>query len=266
MKKVKLSVILAFFVLSGAFSCGQRSTVSSVISDLDASKIDSPVKNHLVAQWLFDGNANDTSGNGHDGTVDGASLTNDRFGTTNAAYWFDGLSASIEADIPEDVFKGDFTLCLWMKIDHYNNVYATMVSSRNYNFLFQALGEGIGDEKLYCPEFYFYDDITEAHIGKTTSTYRMPAGEWIFLTALRKGDKSYLIVNSTNLAGPVIADPKDFTRVINHLFFAKTEFGRAPEYFPGAMDDIRLFDRALNDNEIQRLYGSKKGEDLSDIK
>jgi hypothetical protein len=45
----------------------------------------------LVAYYSFDGNANDQSGNGHDGSVNGATLTTDRFGTPNSAYSFDGI-------------------------------------------------------------------------------------------------------------------------------------------------------------------------------
>ena len=36
-------------------------------------------KNGLVGYWPFNGNANDASGNGNNATVNGATLTNDRF-------------------------------------------------------------------------------------------------------------------------------------------------------------------------------------------
>ena len=44
----------------------------------------------LVGWWPFNGNANDESGNGNNGTVNGATLTSDRFGEVNKAYSFDG--------------------------------------------------------------------------------------------------------------------------------------------------------------------------------
>ena len=37
----------------------------------------------LVGYWPFNGNANDESGNGNNGTVNGATLTSDRFGNEN---------------------------------------------------------------------------------------------------------------------------------------------------------------------------------------
>jgi hypothetical protein len=44
--------------------------------------------NGLVGWWPFDGNANDESGNGNNGTVNGATLTADRNGVANQAYSF----------------------------------------------------------------------------------------------------------------------------------------------------------------------------------
>ena len=44
------------------------------------------LKEGLVAYYPFNGNANDYSGNGHNGTVTGATLTTDRFGNPNSAY------------------------------------------------------------------------------------------------------------------------------------------------------------------------------------
>ena len=47
--------------------------------------------NGLVGWWPFNGNANDESGNGNNGTVNGATLTTDRNGVANKAYSFDGI-------------------------------------------------------------------------------------------------------------------------------------------------------------------------------
>ena len=45
----------------------------------------------LVGWYPFNGNANDESGNGNNGTVNGASLDTNRFGDANSAYDFDGI-------------------------------------------------------------------------------------------------------------------------------------------------------------------------------
>ncbi|MCU0468850.1 MAG: metal-binding protein ZinT [Arcicella sp.] len=46
------------------------------------------LKNGLVACYPFNANANDATGNGNNGTVNGATLTTDRFGKVNSAYNF----------------------------------------------------------------------------------------------------------------------------------------------------------------------------------
>ena len=49
----------------------------------------------LIAYYPFNGNANDESGNGRNGVVTGATLTSDRFGSANSAYYFDGVGNKI---------------------------------------------------------------------------------------------------------------------------------------------------------------------------
>lgn len=48
--------------------------------------------NGLILHLPFDGNANDMSGRGNHGTVNGASLTTDRKGNSRSAYSFDGVN------------------------------------------------------------------------------------------------------------------------------------------------------------------------------
>jgi len=50
----------------------------------------------LVAYYPFNGNANDESENGNNGTVNGATLTSDRFGIPNSAYRFDWMYKCIQ--------------------------------------------------------------------------------------------------------------------------------------------------------------------------
>jgi len=69
----------------------------------------------LVAYYPFSGNANDTSGNGYDGTVYGATLTTDRFGNSNSAYSFDGSEnyISIPVNINYDTLP-QLTMVAWV--------------------------------------------------------------------------------------------------------------------------------------------------------
>ena len=75
----------------------------------------------LVAHYPFNGNANDESGNGNDGTVVGATLTTDRFGSPNSAYSFDGVDDYISKtySAASGLFPTDdpFAVSAWFMTD-----------------------------------------------------------------------------------------------------------------------------------------------------
>jgi hypothetical protein len=71
--------------------------------------------NGLVAYYPFCGNANDQSGNGLNGLVNGATLTADRFGNSNSAYNFNGTSDFIKV-LDNDLLDltQNLTLSAWI--------------------------------------------------------------------------------------------------------------------------------------------------------
>ena len=81
----------------------------------------------LVAYYPFDGNAQDATGNRHDGTVYGAIFAMDRFGKESSAYSFNGIDNYIDfGDILDNVFCADtaqFTISGWAKTSVMGNVY-----------------------------------------------------------------------------------------------------------------------------------------------
>jgi hypothetical protein len=70
--------------------------------------------NGLVGWWAFNGNANDESGNGNNGTVNGATLTSDRFGNANKAYSFDGVDDMIEIQETAILRCRKITISTWV--------------------------------------------------------------------------------------------------------------------------------------------------------
>jgi hypothetical protein len=70
----------------------------------------------LVGWWPFNGNANDESGNGNDGVVNGATLTEDRFGNVDKAYYFSssGCATRIDATINTTSVNSGLTISIWL--------------------------------------------------------------------------------------------------------------------------------------------------------
>ena len=91
--------------------------------------------NGLQGWWPFSGNANDGSTNGYNGTVNGATLTSDRFGNSNNAYSFNGTNSQISYS---SLFifnqNGNGSISLWIDNDTIlSNIYSTVIYSRLTN-------------------------------------------------------------------------------------------------------------------------------------
>src|SRR5262252_9319371 len=81
-------------------------TLRDALTPVEADSPD--IVSGLLAYYPFDGNADDASGNGNDGTVHGAVLDVDRFRSPNGSYRFDGTASYIQlADTTLDVGLSD---------------------------------------------------------------------------------------------------------------------------------------------------------------
>jgi len=78
----------------------------------------------LVGWWPFNGNANDESGNGHTGIINGSILTEDRWGISNSAFDFNGTTHNIYVStIGNQDFNSDFSISAWVYFRNFNNDY-----------------------------------------------------------------------------------------------------------------------------------------------
>lgn len=109
----------------------------------------------LVGYWPFNGNANDVSGNGNDGTVNGAILTIDRFGNENSAYSFDGVDDFISIS-PSPTLRTDqmdsITISIWGKpesFDDKNRFINIANTTENVNYDLSILSNKIWFQNYY---------------------------------------------------------------------------------------------------------------------
>ena len=217
------------------------------------------LKNGLVACYPFNANANDESGNNNNGTVNGATLTTDRFGKTNSAYNFDG-SSYISADA--EPFKNEsYSFCLWTKIDKLpsfedQNSFITVGStggdqvfsiSNSYSTL-SATGFSVGSYNLGTPR------VSSNWTGIVPDTQK-----WYYIVFTRDKTTVKLYVDgilisnnapntSTNGNSPDYQVPTNFvigSRVGEYGYF---------QFLQGSIDDIHIYNRAINSDEVKALY------------
>ena len=205
--------------------------------------------NGLVGWYPFTGNANDLSGNGNNGTNNGATLTTDRFANTNSSYNFNNnYIITSFAGFGQNVGRA---FSLW-------------TNGTNGSLL--AYG---GQNDLPCPpdgdafQIIKTGNLIEINVDCSSRVYLIPnysSNAWYhFVFSFPNninnlnGVKVYcnsnlLNVNSTQGNGA-------FSTILN----LPVNFGRCHRgnnYYNGKIDDIGIWNRALNECEIKQLYNT----------
>jgi len=202
--------------------------------------------NGLVGCWPFNGNANDESGNGNNGIVQGAQLTIDRCGNENSAYYFNGISNSISIQNSTTLCPQDFTLSAWF-----------MFTTDNQNSRF-ILSKSSDDERgnSYC--LYYEENQLQVKCDYSSSLRyytNFNKGIWnhaaFTLDAISSISKLYLngkLVSNGIVSGNTAysADPL--------LFGAESDIKILYKFFEGSIDDIMIYNRALSSEEILSLF------------
>lgn len=246
-------------------NCGESATLiaSSTSAAQPCAKVDLPatLQNGLVGYWPFCGNANDASGNNNNGTVNGATLTTDRFGNANSAYSFDGVNDYIEVLSNSALsMQQSGTISCWFFKPNYNSRYEALVvkegvyNNNQCNYKFQL---SFGNEMAFaadprgvtgcnnvngCYPNYLTTGTWHQVIGVIT-----PQSLKFYMDGVLYGDTT--ILSSNNLVTNNL--PLSFGRL---PFIDPTLIGNERMYFDGKLDDIAIYNRALSASEVQQLY------------
>ncbi|MFN4893911.1 MAG: LamG-like jellyroll fold domain-containing protein [Bacteroidota bacterium] len=113
---MKLGPFIARVFLFAAISTFPQFGFSQVCN---RSQLPANLQTGLVAYYPFCGFANDASGNGFNGTVNGATLTTDRFGLANSAYSFNGASSSITVNGNAQFASSSMTISTWVSFNQF---------------------------------------------------------------------------------------------------------------------------------------------------
>lgn len=197
------------------------------------------VHDPLVANYVFNDNADDQTSNNYDGVINGVASVNDRFGAANAAYSFDGVSNFIQTDATlED--NTPFTLSTWVKWDGNNTNHAEILSWWNIN----------ATNKTYIGTLSTSNEIRFGDAWPTTGVF-LPANVWVNLVATFDGSVSRIYLDGSLAATS--------NQGLNYGFsggnlFIGVQGTQATEYFGGIIDDVRIYSRQLLGQEILATY------------
>jgi hypothetical protein len=208
--------------------------------------------NGLVAWWPFNGNANDESGNGRNFNVYGATLTSNRYGVANSAYSFDGFDDYLQVNINQNVA---FTIAAWVYLNRADKQQGTLQYKypciRGGGTAIQNNYGKLGFATISCGECSV--NPCNNWSGEQTELSTTGANNWRFIVLTVDGIDTYRMYVDGTLV-------KTYTKSSLVTTYPDLPFilGKVHDenvaYFDGKIDDAGLWDRALNEVEIKRLY------------
>ncbi|MDY0017767.1 MAG: LamG domain-containing protein [Candidatus Delongbacteria bacterium] len=211
----------------------------------------------LVAYYPFSGNANDASGNGNHGAVHGATLTEDRFGNPNSAYYFDGSSWIEVKDSPSLKPTNSITVCAWInledrEVDDYLRIltkHGEVTEAGGSHGSYQLITGRLKDRGAYnmtlkTNEKYNY---TRSASESSKPGWHFVLGTWDGTTASVYHDG--VLTGQVKIGGSILYD-------LNSLMIGKDGYYKHVN-FKGSIDDIRIFNKELNAGEVIGLFNSK---------
>ncbi len=236
---------------------GDGTTTFFSQADSGYIRISQSLDDGVAAFYPFNGNANDESENTNNGEVIGATLTSDRFGNPGSAYSFDGVDDYIEISTNLGLQVGRYSLTAWIKTNS-NPEGLGPIYSGKHDILgaqfggFQVLTESQGrivSEGYTAPIVSFGG----------TSSVSITDGLWHFLAATWDGSEYRVYLDGAlEVRGRAIFPGNiSWLPSIESLFIGKN---LDDEFFNGTIDDLRLHNRALSEQDIKDLRTAVRAE------
>jgi hypothetical protein len=214
--------------------------------------------NGLVGYWPFNGNANDESGNGNNGTNNGAALTTDRLGDVNSAYNFNGNNNFIQINNPT-LTQGNSsrTISAWVNLTPttgYDDWYSIVSYGNNIGYGF--LNDVLIQKTLADINFHEFDCISNPVVDLSNNWHNITItyDSSNLLNIKIYLDSLLLQSNISNFQGITSLNTQ-----LTNLYFGKSSVAYTNNnfyFFNGKIDDIGIWNRALTQQEIANLYNS----------
>jgi hypothetical protein len=236
---------------NGAITLSSSATVkakafkSGFNASAEASASFTVAPSGLVAYWKFDEGSgttvSDSSGNGNTGTlVNGPLWTAGRVG--NGLY-FDGIDDNITVPDSNSLdLSSSFTLSAWVNPASTFTDFRSILA-KNYKYYLYASSTGFCGDGSPLGGLYDGMDITVCQPSP------LPANIWTHLTVTYNGSTLTLYRNGVAVATSTVSGTLSPSTGI--LQVAASQYG---EYFQGFIDEVRIYNRALSNTEIQTIY------------
>lgn len=214
----------------------------------------------LIAHFPFNGNAVDESRNNIPATVESPVLTDDRFGNTEGAYLFNGISDKISLNNNSPLITSNvFTISLWARIN------GESLASLKSNTLFEQRDDGSGSPTVI--HFNAQQDgqiVLNMRSDVSVANYAIRCdyaydNDWHHYVARVDDQRNMEIyIDGELYCSGTFPDNGAFTNSIDHVKLGSHHpDGVQRGAFNGSMDEILFHNRALKKVEIEALYSGQ---------
>ena len=200
----------------------------------------------LLAHYPFEGNSLDESNYNNHGVVDGPILTNDRFSQNESAYYFDGIDDVVSAPDTEQLYLSDeFTISAWIYPEEIKTQQIIRKGSGVNTFESWPYGLALSETN---------DMIFSVTADGTLYQARLQGyaiNEWYLITGVLKDHRIYLYINGELMAYEAISGSvyDDSAPLL-----IGTRLSLPSSTFKGSIDDVRIYNIALCEEDIMNLY------------
>ncbi|MFN5620396.1 MAG: LamG domain-containing protein [Flavobacteriales bacterium] len=216
----------------------------------------------LVGWWPFNGNANDESGNGNNGVVNGATLAEDRFGNVNNAYYFDGNDFINVGNNPIlKRYQTNFTISAWVKPTLFSTLFDQSILSNRGNSC-QGSKFGLSGSQTLGPA----GKLILVTAGGVCADYVCSSSQvsainyqHVYLEFIYNSNQSIaklyvndILVNTDTLINNM-TDPASQN---TYFGYESMSSPNSSFYFNGFIDDIAIYNRILTTSERQALFAT----------
>ena len=209
----------------------------------------------LVGWWPFNGNANDESGNGNHGTVNGATLAEDRFGASENCFNFSGGNTITIPHSTSFEFEGDMSFSLWVRTATNNNV-ATWLMKYTANMIgFSASLSTSSQANATLARWDIGNGLTNQYgfqYSSLTGT-SVTDNSWHHIVGTFTNNTQRIYVDGV-LIGSIANNQNGVgSNTLNLTIGKDPSFGNNRN-FNGQLDDLSIYNRALTHWEISSLF------------
>lgn len=209
------------------------------------------IESGLLAYYPFSGNGGDSSGNGNHASVNGPVPTADRWGNANKAYYFNGTTDWIESSVKNlPIGNETRSFSFWAKqtaipisaipsaVFHYGKM---NVNQRFTCYYFLTVPAVVAERNDAC--YICNQSLIGTNIGDIFN-------KWSHVVITHDGTLMKCYVNGILY----FSSYKTYDTQLSILIIGRTFAGyNTGEFFQGMIDDVRVYDRALTQEQVSFL-------------